>query len=150
MNSGNYYRFSKKDTVEQYISIDIKQLRKRCEWQFTSRGIAYQSGLYINLTIKSDNIIVKWQKAQETTFNRQLIYTSQQPQYLGNYRYYLICPNCNNRYEKLYFYSGFYCRKCLHLTYQSCQDSHKFDRLAKYIDIPPTALNRLTKLLYKS
>lgn len=148
MNSGNHFRFSKKNTVDQYISIDIKQLRKRCEWQFTSRGIAYQSGLYINLSILSDNVIVEWQRTQAAP-QKQIIYTSQQPQYLGNYRYYLICPNCNNRYEKLYFQHGFYCRKCLYLTYQSCQDSHKFDRFAYLIGMQPAVYNRISKHMYK-
>ena len=47
-------------------------------------------------------------------------------------RYWWICPRCRGRCGMLYLPSGeiyFRCRKCYRLTYQSSNDSGKFDRI---------------------
>jgi hypothetical protein len=57
--------------------------------------------------------------------------------YFGGRRWWFVCPlivrgiACNRRAGKLYLPPGakyFGCRKCHDLTYESCQDSHRFDR----------------------
>ena len=67
----------------------------------------------------------------------------------GGHRYYFLCPNCRRRYSKLYLPPGakiFACRKCYDLTYTSCQESHKFDRLyghiGKNLGISPAIVKR--------
>ena len=61
----------------------------------------------------------------------------------GGVRYWFLCPAvkdgvyCGNRVTKLFLPLGssvFGCRQCYDLTYQSCQESHKYDRVFGHID----------------
>ena len=61
----------------------------------------------------------------------------------GGFRYYFACPAvvdgvyCGNRVTKLFIPpagSVFGCRDCYDLTYQSCQESHKYDKVFGHID----------------
>ncbi len=61
----------------------------------------------------------------------------------GGGRWWFRCPvsvdgvYCGNRCSKLYLPGGasfFGCRHCYDLTYRSCQESHKYDRVFGYID----------------
>jgi hypothetical protein len=61
----------------------------------------------------------------------------------GGSRYYFACPAvadgvyCGNRVTKLFLPSGskvFGCRDCYDLTYQSCQESHKYDNIFGHIN----------------
>ena len=76
---------------------------------------------------------------------------------LGGYRYWFVCPvvkdgvYCGNRAAKLYLPPGgqyFGCRECYDLTYESCQKSHKYDRIIDHIpeDMDLEGLN-LTQVL---
>jgi hypothetical protein len=50
----------------------------------------------------------------------------------GGVRYWFNCPSCWRRCAKLYLPPGglyFRCRLCYHLTYESCKESRKYDRL---------------------
>jgi len=50
----------------------------------------------------------------------------------GGVRYWFNCPSCWRRCAKLYLPPGglyFRCRLCYNLTYESCNESGKFDRL---------------------
>lgn len=52
--------------------------------------------------------------------------------HFGGVRYWFICPSCKRRVAKLYVpfrHDRFLCRRCHDLTYQSSQDSHRFDKL---------------------
>lgn len=52
--------------------------------------------------------------------------------FFGGVRYWFVCPSCGRRTAILYLpfrRKGFLCRRCHGLTYQSSQDSHRFDRL---------------------
>lgn len=63
----------------------------------------------------------------------------------GGRRWWFICPlvvhgyPCSRRVGALYLGGGQYfgCRHCYDLTYQSSQDSHKFDSLFRRIGITP-------------
>jgi hypothetical protein len=58
------------------------------------------------------------------------------PANFGGSRYYFGCPLCGRRYSKLYLPYGvdrFGCRKCYRLTYTSCNESRKCDRLFRLI-----------------
>jgi hypothetical protein len=61
----------------------------------------------------------------------------------GGVRYWFLCPAvkddvyCGNRVTKLFLPSGgsvFGCRDCYDLTYQSCQESHKYDKVFGHIE----------------
>jgi hypothetical protein len=61
----------------------------------------------------------------------------------GGVRYWFLCPAvkddvyCGNRVTKLFLPPGgsvFGCRDCYDLTYQSCQESHKYDKVFGHID----------------
>ncbi len=63
--------------------------------------------------------------------------------WFGGWRWWFLCPliqnggYCGNRCSKLYLPHGskyFGCRECYDLTYLSCQESHKFDRIFKHIE----------------
>lgn len=50
----------------------------------------------------------------------------------GSRRWYIRCALCGRRCGKIYrapHAREFRCRRCAWLTYQSCRDSHKYDRL---------------------
>jgi len=79
------------------------------------------------------------------------------PCYYGGVRYWFLCPAvvdgllCENRVGKLYLPPGgkvFACRHCYGLTYESCQKSHKYDRIIDHIpdDLDLEGLN-LTQVL---
>jgi hypothetical protein len=70
----------------------------------------------------------------------------------GGFRWWYLCPNtqCRNRVGKLYMpYHAkyFLCRDCHNLTYESCRESHKFDRLFEQIGavsgVPPRVAKKL-------
>lgn len=74
----------------------------------------------------------------------------------GGFRYYFECPvvkdgvYCGNRASKLYLPVGqlyFGCRSCYDLTYESCQTSHKYDRLEKHLQNIDTNSLTITQAL---
>lgn len=57
----------------------------------------------------------------------------------GGMCYWFVCPSCHKRAGKLYMPPrGIYfrCRKCYNLTYQSCKDSRKYDKLLALMGSP--------------
>lgn len=76
--------------------------------------------------------------------------------YYGGVRYWLLCPAvkdgilCENRVGVLYLPPGgqvFACRHCWGLTYDSCQQSHKYDRLLGHIEGMDTAGLNINQVL---
>ncbi len=78
---------------------------------------------------------------------------------LGGFRYWFVCSvvkdevYCGNRVGKLYLPPGgkfFGCRQCYDLTYESCQKSHKYDRVLDHIpenlDLSGLNVNQLLRL----
>jgi hypothetical protein len=62
----------------------------------------------------------------------------------GGRRWWIICPlginghTCNRRVSALYLAGKYFgCRHCHNLTYNSSQDSHKFDRVFLKIGLDP-------------
>ena len=54
----------------------------------------------------------------------------------GGMRYWFLCRKCRRRCGKLYLPNGalyFRCRSCYNLTYESSNESHKFDGLFRHI-----------------
>ena len=63
---------------------------------------------------------------------KEAISLSRQKTNFGGSRFLFLCPGCSTRTAKLYVPSGgiyFRCRTCYRLTYQSSNDSHKFDAM---------------------
>ncbi|MEI6127263.1 MAG: hypothetical protein WCQ99_12005 [Pseudomonadota bacterium] len=67
--------------------------------------------------------------------------------YFGGSRYWFLCPGrgCGRRVGKLYGAGKYFlCRHCYNLTYDSCRESHRFDRifgeLAREAGLPVSAV----------
>ena len=65
------------------------------------------------------------------------------PCFYGGVRHWFLCPAvvdgvlCEDRASKLYLPPGgklFGCRQCYGLTYESCQQSHKYDRVFDHLE----------------
>ena len=76
----------------------------------------------------------------------------------GGLRWFFRCPmpDCGRRVGKLYLppcEKHFGCRHCHDLTYQSCQESHRYDRLCGIIgsrlQMDPKQVERTVKLLMR-
>lgn len=89
---------------------------------------------WITLTLE---YTVTEREGEKTKIKEPIQLTHTRPNY-GGKRWWFHCPLtkhgrlCNRRVGHLYLPSGgfyFGCRHCYDLTYTSCQDSHKFDRL---------------------
>ena len=85
--------------------------------------------------------ITSRETGNKTDYNYSIPIQTTQPHF-GGVRYWFTCTliidgePCNRRVGKLYLPPGghyFGCRHCYDLTYRSCQDSHKFDRLYEEI-----------------
>ena len=77
------------------------------------------------------------------TVTSQVIPITTTPCYYGGVRYWLRCPAvvdgvlCENRVGVLYLPPAatvFGCRQCYDLTYESCQQSHKYDRVMDHLE----------------
>ena len=81
------------------------------------------------------------------------------PCYYGGVRWWFVCPvvkdgvYCGNRMAKLYCPPAgeyFGCRECYDLTYESCQKSHKYDRVFDHVpddlDLLGLRINQVLRL----
>lgn len=150
--------YSKKNTVDDYKSISVKSLK---EWSYFAQY--FKSGTLtwtrngektgsvgVSVTIEGleGRMRLNYTYADTDILNYEIRLVST-PCHYGGVRWWFICPilrngaYCGRRVGVLYFgkYAG--CRHCYELTYESCQESHKFDWLAKEFGIPSgTALKR--------
>lgn len=90
------------------------------------------------------------------TVTRQTIRITSTPCFLGGQRYWFLCPAvvegvlCENRVGVLYLPPAgglFACRHCWGLTYESCQQSHKYDRVFDHIKDMDTANLNINQML---
>ncbi len=90
-------------------------------------------------------------EGQEKTLEQEIKLTNSPCNY-GGRRWWFECPvvkdgvYCGNRITKLFLPPGgeyFGCRECHDLTYESCQKSHKYDRIIDHIpeDLDLSGLN---------
>jgi hypothetical protein len=85
---------------------------------------------------------------------KQTISLQSTPLHFGGVRWWFVCPCCSCHRTKLYLANEkFACRACLGLTYQSCQQSHRFDRiiarLAEQMETSVEELKRKARGLMK-
>jgi len=72
--------------------------------------------------------------------------------HFGGVRFWFTCLRCGRRVGKLYLPPGrrrFRCRRCYDLTYTSCRECHKYDRLyasiALEVGLPPAVVKRVIR-----
>lgn len=143
--SGNWQRWQgKKLTVEESIVVSMKDLRKRLyagasgslTWTWAS-GNKLSIGYFVTESDEAPIVTLhyRWRDSEDVRIPVRLGTT---PTQFGGRRWWFICPlivrgiTCNRRAGKLYLPPGakyFGCRKCHDLTYQSCQQAHRFERL---------------------
>lgn len=159
------WSYSSRMTVDQCKSIPMTFLKKQ---GYLERG--YKSG-NINWTIRGEKcgnigIAVEInqtegyfrarynirQNGEREDFDYKVRLVSTPCNY-GGRRWWFICPIsirgalCQRRVGVLHFGGSKYlgCRHCHDLTYESCRESHKFDRMFRSLGITPKEANRLLK-----
>jgi hypothetical protein len=151
--SSRWHGYSKKRLVEDCLILSASPLKSalgrgsgeegtltwaRNGQQFASMGIRTESseaGLAIRLTYSRP-------ARNEPNFLDYQVRVVSHPVHLGGVRWCFLCPlasterRCERPSTRLYLPSNelrFGCRKCLHLTYRSSQESQQFDMLSGYI-----------------
>lgn len=148
--SGRHW-FTKKDTVEDCLLLKIDKLvRDRLldaglhnygalTWTKTTTGEKVSScGYEVNTLDLSASWLRLFYKltrtGEDVDYTIRLVTTCP---HFGGFRWWFRCPlvlngqPCQRRVGKLYLPPGgqyYGCRVCYNLTYESCQESHKFDR----------------------
>ncbi len=172
LGSGNWYRSNKKTTVEDSLKLSLSKsglldrLKELIPQGWTAGGIRWYrtydgkttAGIGYELERKNDIAILTLIYTHNPKFNpEQLKYSIQLITTLPNYgglRWWFLCPgqSCGRRVGVLYNPPGgkyFLCRHCYDLTYQSCQESHRFDRLfaqvAANVGVSPEMVKKLLK-----
>ncbi len=158
------YSWSDRKTVEECKSIDIFSfgrrdlfcgfVRQTIQWRNNFGEITSSIGVNVSTDEEKpeDNYVRLYYTQTDSSSNkkRELDYKIElvtTPCNFGGKRYWFICPlvidkkPCQRRVAKLYLPSGrqyFGCRHCYNLTYESCRESHKRERLYRIIggDIP--------------
>jgi len=154
-------RYSFKNTVEDYKSISVfwfNQYGYFCGWN--CGGIRWTNfvgeeggSIDFGVSVGWGNNYIRLRYAKTDRFTRKkfsLDYKVTLVSTVCNYggrRWWFICPlrNCGRRVGVLYLGGGKYfgCRHCYNLTYQSCKDSHKFDKLATDLGLSVEQLKSL-------
>ena len=141
--SGNWYRFEKKSTVEDSLTLGIREFRERLypdssgtfTWTWASGN---KSSIGYRITGDDEPTITLNYRRQDSEDVEIPIRLQTTPTNFGGERWWFICPLivngvvCNRRVGKLYLPPGaryFGCRKCHDLTYRSSQEAHQAERL---------------------
>ena len=148
----------KKTTVEECLTLDINRLvrdhvvrRWTCgsrTWTntFTGERIASVGYLVEPVELGYDDLVLRLNYTRTVRDEKHEvdlpIYLTWTRPHFGGVRWWFTCPlivrgdACNRRVGKLHLPPGaryFGCRHCHNLTYQSCQDSRKFDAFHELI-----------------
>ena len=128
---------SSKATVDESKTVDIDWLRRQKSISGTltwsRRGLQTGSISYV---LTNDNLrliytVTDRQTDEKTDVDERISLQTTNPHF-GGKRYWMMCPRCQRRVKTLHMPPGaiyFRCRICYNLTYQSCKESHKYDRL---------------------
>jgi len=148
--SGRWYWHTKKNTVEQSLRLRISNLKPYLRagiagWSKWTRGeqktdsINWQVIGNVNrlTSIRLFYTQTNNQISEKTDLDYRILLTTTRTPW-GSLRYWFVCPLtkngqlCGRRVGVLYLPPGgrwFGCRHCYELTYESCQEEHKFDYL---------------------
>lgn len=157
--SGRHSSYDARQTVEDCLVLDVNKLARdgmirirQPPWQGTLTWTNTRTGertasVRYTCTGSGDN----WTFTLIYTVTRRdggkqdvrlPIYLQTTEPRFGGTRWWFTCPlavkgnSCRCRVGKLYLPPGglyFGCRRCYDLTYTSCQESHKYDRLFRFI-----------------
>ena len=150
--SGRWSAHSKATTVEACRSLDVNRwmregilapdTRRWGSWAWTNSSTGARTA---SLGYEVDTAgRVPWVRLFYTITSRggepvdydyKIVLAQTRPTY-GGVRWWFVCPvvGCGRRCGKLYLPPGgqyYGCRRCYDLTYESSQESHKYDGLAK-------------------
>lgn len=168
--SGRWSWHNRRATVEESLILNINKLAKDgcfnksitvglLTWRYASgaRKGQFISSIGYEYTKESNKITLKYRQNDTDDIVLPIrISTTHQPQ--GGSRYWFTCPNnyCGRRAYKLYMAPGtryFLCRECHNLSYESCNESHKYDSLYAKIGlsmgVPIPSVSRVMRLLKK-
>ncbi len=160
--SGSWYRWNKKNTVNDGLSLDINQLVRdglimrdyaagSLRWQNTNTGEETASIGFFLEPLGEDGLTMRLhytrtvRNGEKENLHYSIVIQTTRPNY-GGRRYWFTCPltvngwPCRRRVGKLYLPPGgkyFGCRHCYNLTYKSCQES---DRRVNYYWKNPEAM----------
>ncbi len=171
------WSWSNRSTVEDCLSIDISFLNQHnfligyrsgaLEWKRTLSEVKSSIGIEVKVDYdgSGENYIrFKYSKTsrfseEKENFDYKVRLTTTHCHF-GGIRYWFVCPLivnshlCERKVGKLYLPPGgkyFGCRHCYDLTYTSCRESHKFDRLFALLahDVPGTTPEMVKQILSK-
>jgi hypothetical protein len=152
-SSYHWWRGSKKDTVEDCRQIDANRWMRegilkagvRCSgtWAWFRNASKTEPTASISYEVSTVDPADAWLRLFYTLTRTQLHMDYRIPLTttrlrLGGIRWWFVCPlvvngrECRRRVGKLYLAPGsnyFGCRQCHRLTYTSCQESRKLDRV---------------------
>lgn len=140
IGSGNWRRFDKKSTVEESLTLTMRIFRSLLSsqssgvitWGDSNSSIGYRVTWGDSPRI---TLLYRFRDCEDIEVPIRLQST---PTNFKGKRWWFTCPllvnglACNLRADKLHLPPRtrfFGCRKCHELTYRSCQDAHKYDRL---------------------
>jgi hypothetical protein len=141
--SGRFHRWNTKSTVEQSLSVSVKDFRGQLEpfsagtftWTWAS-GAKSSIGYFVTRGDRGPTLTLhyRWRDSEDVRLPVRLQTT---PTQFGGDRSWFTCPLilgdvvCGRRVGKLYLPPGaryFGCRTCHRLTYRSCQEAHSEER----------------------
>ena len=142
----------RKASVEICQELSIKQLRENgfldcnkngvIEWKNAAGEVVFSAAVESFITVANAKTSFLVVRSGVLSTGVQKIELIEHPCNYGGVRYYFACPAvtdgvyCGNRITKLFIPpagSVFGCRQCYDLTYQSCQESHKYDKVFGHI-----------------
>lgn len=148
IGSGNWYRFDRKSTVEESLTLAVRDFRGRLyphssgTFTWTCAGVSRSSVGY-RVTWGNHPVITLEYRCRNNEDVQIPIHLQTTPTQFGGERWWFTCPlivdgvACNRRAGKLHLPPGakyFGCRKCHDLTYRSCQEAHQEERLFDRIE----------------
>lgn len=135
--SGNWYRSSSKNLVENYLCLDICKLNR--ESMLSSPRmifLSWSNGSNIAIKLEPDSIELSYsvsRNGQKEDVNYTVLLSWTSCNY-GGKRPWFICPGkgCNRRVANLYLMGKYFlCRPCHDLVYSSQRDAREFRLLHK-------------------
>lgn len=147
--SGSHWMHRRKYTADQCVDLDVNWLTR--EGLFDGMNVragtlSWSSSNLARQTFAAEYevstlfrwIRLKYTPGEDSDQVDQYVPLTTSPLPWGGRRWWFTCPmtsngkKCDRRVGKLYLPRGgryFACRHCYDLTYQSCRDSHRFDKL---------------------
>jgi hypothetical protein len=170
--SGRWRWHDKKTTVEECLILSAGKLARDgiiaqspgsgwLQWTNTATGERTAS-LGYSREMDNDLVVLRLRftvsrRDGEAVDVEEAIWLQTTPSAVGGRRWWFTCPlvvsgrACGRRVGKLYLPSGaryFGCRHCHDLTYTSCQESHRYDRLFSRLADDTGIDERLVKAMF--